>query len=130
MEKGKKIRTIILFLADIVAIFGVYLLSFFLKYGEKNLIVYIEGFSKNIYIIVILYIIPMVIFKLYTEAAREDSFDEFLNIGIAVGIGLFLNISYSVILELEIPFSVTFLAGCLIFMFFAVVRLSYSKKIY
>ncbi|MGL5820113.1 MAG: hypothetical protein ACRCYE_00540 [Sarcina sp.] len=125
MGNGKKLRAIILFLADIVAIFGVYLFSFFVKYGDGDLISYIEGFSKNIYIIIILYILPMIFLKMYRSLWREAGFEEFLRIGIAVIIGLFLNISYSLIFEIKIPFIITFLAGCLIFMVFSGMRLSY-----
>ena len=125
MGNGKKIRTILLFFVDIISIVIAYMLTFYAKYGGNGNWDYISIFSKHLVVIVGLYVIPMMFFKMYRSLWRNAGFEEFLRVGIAVTIGFLLNVVYLNVSANEIPLILTILAGVLIYFMFILARLSY-----
>ena len=125
MGKGKKIRTILLFLVDIISVMLAYLLSFYARYGGNGSWSFLEIISKHLFVIAGLYVVPMAFLKMYRSLWRVAGFEEFLRVGIAVAIGFLLNVIYLNSGAEEIPLILTILSAVLIYFFFVLVRLSY-----
>ena len=125
MGKGRKIRIILLFFFDIIAIILAYLFSFYVRYGENKSLEYLAVISRDLPIIIALYIIPMIFFKMYRSLWKSAGLEEFLRVSIAVIIGFLLNTAYLTIRVKEIPFILIVLSAILVYFLFALTRLSH-----
>ena len=126
MGNGKKLRAILLLFVDMFIIFFAYVVSYYIKYeGTGNNIVNADIFMKHIPIIIGLYILPLVLCKMYRSLWRIAGFEEFLRAGMAVAVGYFLNIIYANTIATEISTILSTLAGLIICVSIIGVRLSY-----
>lgn len=125
MGKGKKIRTMLLFLVDVLAIYIVYKFSFFVKYSDIMTFEYSTIFTNHLFIIIALYILPMIICRMYRSLWRTAGLEEFVRAGVAIATGMTLNIIYGELVAKKIPLVLSILSGILIFMMIIGERLSY-----
>ncbi|MGL4572649.1 MAG: polysaccharide biosynthesis protein [Clostridium sp.] len=125
MEKRSHNRKTILFFADIVCINLAYIFSFYIRFDlnipREILIKYIESLP----LIIIFYIIPLVIYKMYSSLWSNASIDEFIKGLIACITGGLINIAYNLLFNIGIPTSLVVASSLIIFVFIVGVRLSY-----
>ena len=121
MSNYKRIKILILLALDIIAILIAYTFSFYVKTDELVTNIY----WGNAIITVIIYLVPMFLFKMYRSLWRFAGIEEFVKVIYAISIGLVLNIIYSLIVKSHIPIIITILSGILIFVLIVGVRLAY-----
>lgn len=125
MGKGKRLRTFLLLLVDIICINIAYLSSLYVRFELNIPIEYMDSYLNNIGIIILLYVIPMLSLKMYRSLWRNAGFDEFIRAGFAVSFGFLFNIIYMNFKGNSIPQILTVLSAVLIFMAVIGTRLSY-----
>ena len=126
MGNGKKLRAVLLLLVDMFIVFFAYVVSYYIKYeGTGSNIVNADIFMKHIPIIIGLYILPLVLCRMYRSLWRIAGFEEFLRAGMAVAVGYLLNVIYANTIATEISTILSTLAGLIICVSIIGVRLSY-----
>lgn len=125
MYNSKKIRSILLFVVDIIVIYIAYIFSFLVRYKGTIYANQIMDFTNHLFFIAVLYIVPMIYCKMYRSLWRNAGIEEFIRCGIATSIGLILNVLYGNIIAKDMPTILTVLAGILIFTMIVGSRLSY-----
>ena len=126
MGNGKKLRAVLLLLVDMFIVFFAYVVSYYIKYeGTGSNIVNADIFMKHIPIIIGLYILPLVLCRMYRSLWRIAGFEEFLRAGMAVAVGYLLNVIYANTIAAEISTILSTLAGLIICVSIIGVRLSY-----
>ncbi|MGL4990055.1 MAG: polysaccharide biosynthesis protein [Sarcina sp.] len=125
MGNGKKLRSILLVIADIIAIWIAYSFSFFVRYSEVTKTGYTKIFTQHLFVIILLYMIPMLGYKMYRSLWKAAGLEEFVRGAAAVGTGFILNLVYGNIVGSKIPVVLTFLSAILIFVAVVGERLSY-----
>lgn len=125
MNKIKKWRCPILIILDILAINIAYLFSFIVRFDFNIPDIYIKNYIRSILLILVFYIIPLSICKMYRSLWSNASIDEFLRGFFACFIGGIISLIYNNIFSTKLPNSIIILSSLLIFMMVVGTRLSY-----
>ena len=128
MNKIRKWRIEILIILDIISIILSYIFAFFIKFGMNVSSAYIHRYTRIMPLIIILYLIPLSIFKMYRSLWSNVGIDEVLNGLIACNIGMLLTYIFNKVLNYQIPFSIQLASG--IFIFFLITCLRVSYRVY
>lgn len=128
MNKIRKWRIEILIILDIISIILSYIFAFFIKFGMNVSSGYIHRYTRIMPLIIILYLIPLSIFKMYRSLWSNVGIDEVLNGLIACNIGTLLTYIFNKVLNYQIPFSIQLASG--IFIFFLITCLRVSYRVY
>ena len=128
MNKIRKWRIEILIILDIISIILSYIFAFFIKFGMNVSSGYIHRYTRIMPLIIILYLIPLSIFKMYRSLWSNVGIDEVLNGLIACNIGMLLTYIFNKVLNYQIPFSIQLASG--IFIFFLITCLRVSYRVY
>ncbi|MDY6011755.1 nucleoside-diphosphate sugar epimerase/dehydratase [Clostridium sp.] len=128
MNKIRKWRIEILIILDIISIILSYIFAFFVKFGMNVSSGYIHRYTRIMPLIIILYLIPLSIFKMYRSLWSNVGIDEVLNGLIACNIGTLLTYIFNKVLNYQIPFSIQLASG--IFIFFLITCLRVSYRVY
>ena len=128
MNKIRKWRIEILIILDIISIILSYIFAFFVKFGMNVSSGYIHRYTRIMPLIIILYLIPLSIFKMYRSLWSNVGIDEVLNGLIACNIGMLLTYIFNKVLNYQIPFSIQLASG--IFIFFLITCLRVSYRVY
>lgn len=122
---GKKVRSILLFLVDIVTINIALMFSFYVKYDSFLPNKFETEFKVTILILLISYLTPLISLKMYRSLWRNAGFDEFTRASMAVAMGLIVSNTLLVVINIKIPFVIILLTGILIYLAVIGSRLSY-----
>ncbi len=124
-DNGKKIRSILLFFTDIIAMNLALMFSFYIRYESFLPDVHRGEFKEVVIIIILSYIIPLVSFKMYRSLWKNAGFDEFIRASIAVTIGILGSNLLLLIKGTQIPFVIILVTGIFIYLAVIGARLSY-----
>ncbi|WWU64286.1 nucleoside-diphosphate sugar epimerase/dehydratase [Clostridium baratii] len=125
MNRIKRWRVPILLIADIVFINIAYLFSFVVRFDFNIPSNYIQTYMKMLPVILLVYIIPLALFKMYRSLWSNASIDEFIKGLIACIIGGGISLIYNNIGSRTLPNSIVILSAILIYVMVVGVRLSY-----
>lgn len=124
-QNGKKVRSILLFLVDIIAINIALRFSFYVRYDSINPNI----LKKEVMVVTLIllgsYLIPLISLKMYRSLWRNAGFDEFTRASIAVVIGVVVSNAILAIIKTQVPFVIVFLTGVLVYLAVIGTRLSY-----
>lgn len=124
-QNGKKVRSILLFLVDIIAINIALRFSFYVRYDSINPNIFKEEIMVVTLILLGSYLIPLISLKMYRSLWRNAGFDEFTRASIAVVIGVVVSNAILAIIKTQVPFVIVFLTGILVYLAVIGTRLSY-----
>lgn len=124
-QNGKKVRSILLFLVDIIAINIALRFSFYVRYDSINPNIFKEEVMVVTLILLGSYLIPLISLKMYRSLWRNAGFDEFTRASIAVVIGIVVSNAILAIIKTQVPFVIVFLTGILVYLAVIGTRLSY-----
>lgn len=124
-QNSKKVRSILLFLVDIISINIALRFSFYVRYDSINPNVFKGDIMAVTMILLGSYLVPLVILKMYRSLWRNAGFDEFTRASIAIFIGGVVSNAILVLMKTEIPFVVIFLTSILVYLAVIGTRLSY-----
>lgn len=124
-QNGKKVRSILLFLVDIIAINIALRFSFYVRYDSINPNIFKEEIMVVTLILLGSYLIPLISLKMYRSLWRNAGFDEFTRASIAVVIGVVVSNAILAIIKTQVPFVIVFLTGVLVYLAVIGTRLSY-----
>ena len=126
MKINRKIRFIILVLIDMGVVFFSYLFTMYIKYGRlMGTFEAIKYSGKFLLVTSVLYIIAMLIFRVYKMAFRNAGFEEFIKIAGATFLGATFNIAYVKVIGVDLPIIVNFVAQLFIFIILVEIRISF-----
>ena len=125
MNKIRKWRVELLIILDIISILVAYFFASFIKFGTYIPNTSIFKNKKIIFLVIILYLIPLSIFKMYRSLWSNAGIDEIVNGLIACSIGLILNCIFDIVCTLRIPLSIEIASGIFIFFLTTCLRISY-----
>ena len=121
----KNVRSILLFLVDIIAINIALRFSFYVRYDSINPNIFKEEIMVVTLILLGSYLIPLISLKMYRSLWRNAGFDEFTRASIAVVIGVVVSNAILAIIKTQVPFVIVFLTGILVYLAVIGTRLSY-----
>lgn len=124
-QNGKKVRSILLFLVDIIAINIALRFSFYVRYDSISPNIFKEEVMVVTLILLGSYLIPLISLKMYRSLWRNAGFDEFTRVSIAVVIGVVVSNAILAIIKTQVPFVIVFLTGVLVYLAVIGTRLSY-----
>lgn len=124
-HNGKRVRSILLFLADIVTINIALVFSFYVRYDNFLPNNFRAQYKITVLILLMSYLIPLISFKMYRSLWRNAGFDEFIRASMAVVIGIVVSNTLLAAINTQIPFIIIFLTGILIYLVVIGSRLSY-----
>lgn len=125
MNKIKKWRVPLLLIADIIFINIAYLFSFIVRFDFNIPNDYVQSYIRMLPIILLAYIIPLALFKMYKSLWSNASIDEFIKGLIGCIIGCVINLIYNNIGNRNLPNSIVILSAILIYVMVVGIRLSY-----
>lgn len=125
MNKIKKWRVPLLLIADIIFINIAYLFSFIVRFDFNIPNDYVQSYIRMLPIILLSYIIPLALFKMYKSLWSNASIDEFVKGLIGCIIGCVINFIYNNIGNRNLPNSIVILSAILIYVMVVGIRLSY-----
>lgn len=125
MNKIKKWRVPLLLIADIIFINIAYLFSFIVRFDFNISNDYVQSYIRMLPIILLSYIIPLALFKMYKSLWSNASIDEFIKGLIGCIIGCVINLIYNNIGNRNLPNSIVILSAILIYVMVVGIRLSY-----
>lgn len=125
MGSEKKIRVMLLIIADIILINVAYLISFYIRLGSVYNDIYNDIYVKYLPLILTTYIGMLALFKMYRSIWRIAGIDEVICGATACFIASVLNFVISEFMPFRIPRVVTILSCFFIIMFVLGLRLSY-----
>ena len=123
----KKNSRIVLFVAlDILTLIFCSFLSIGLRFDFSNIPqIYIDGVSKYLIFDSILIVVIFAIFKLYLSMWSFASINELINVGVACGSYIFIELLYKILLGVNMPRSYWFIKLILLVIFVSFIRYSY-----
>ena len=124
-HNGKKIRSMLLFFTDIIAINLALIFSFYIRYESFMPVSNRKQFISVIVILLISYLTPLISFKMYRSLWKNAGFDEFIRVSIAVITGILISILLISIRKIDIKFTIVVLTGILVYLAVISSRLSY-----
>ncbi|WP_066874246.1 polysaccharide biosynthesis protein [Clostridium mediterraneense] len=124
-DNGKKIRSTLLFFADIIAINLALMFSFYIRYESFIPEIHKSEFKSVSGILLLSYLIPLISFKMYRSLWRNAGFDEFVRASMAVAIGILASNLLILIKGTAIPLVIIWATGILIYLAVIGSRLSY-----
>lgn len=125
MGKENRFKAFLLMIVDILLINVAYLASFYIRLGFNYPTIYTDIYKKNIFLILIIYIVMLWIFKMYRSIWRSAGIDEVMQGTSACLIAGGLNFIIMEFMPLRIPRIVTILSCLFIAMLVLSIRLSF-----
>ncbi|MGG7078787.1 polysaccharide biosynthesis protein [Clostridium sardiniense] len=125
MNKIRRWRVPILIILDIISINLAYFFTLFIRFETGIPESYISGYGKKMLIVVIIYLIPLAIFKMYRSLWSNAGIDEFVNGVLACIVGTLIKCIFNIIFDFEISFSMQIASAAFIFVLIIGLRLSY-----
>lgn len=126
MGKEKSIKALLLMLIDISTIVIAYILSFYIRYGISAMEDrHIKTAIKFMPMIIVIYIVSLICFKMYNSIWRIAGIDEVLYGAFACGLAGAINFAIMSFVPNRVPRMVTVLSCLFITMVVLMVRLSY-----
>lgn len=121
----KKIRMLLLLLADVFIIVSSYYLALWLRFDGVINPKYYESFISYVSVLVLIKVIIFMIFRLYRSLWEYASIEELMNICIAVFAANTAAVTYLVLMQAHLPRSVYVMAGVFDLLMVGGVRFTY-----
>ncbi|WP_039311406.1 nucleoside-diphosphate sugar epimerase/dehydratase [Clostridium baratii] len=125
LERVKRFRVPILLLTDIIAINLAYIFSFFVRFDLNIPKEHLEKHIDMLPVMLILYIAPLALCKMYKSLWSNAGIDEFIHGFFACLMGGSLNLLYNFVFIKGVPNSIMISSAIMVFVLIVGVRLSY-----